>query len=131
MKHTITATLLCCAALSACDSNDSSLNTSSEVKREWVEFTQALTEYTKEESTKATEMMRQKLDSLDSEIKALKNEAESLTDTALEQHKEAIAALQEQKQQLQGWYSKLKDNSGEAWIETKKGLENAYQKLVN
>jgi TolA-binding protein len=106
-----------------------------DVKRETRELIKSIRSYSAEQRDQAIQEIEVAIVRLDQRIDALQNRIDSqwggMTEEAREKARSSLDGLQQQRQELAGWYDDLKNSSANAWADIRKGFSKAYRNINN
>lgn len=104
-----------------------------DVRKQTQELLQTLKAYTADQRDEAVQKSKAALDDLDHRIDALDAQIhadwDKMDKAAREKARRNLDALREQRARVAEWYGKMKNSSGDAWEDMKKGFSDAYQSL--
>jgi len=106
-----------------------------DVKRETQELISKIKGYTADQRDEAIKQTNQALKKLDNRIDALEttisNNWDQIDKAAREKAQNSLKELRKQRIELAEWYGGLKNSSGSAWEQMKKGFSDAYQNIID
>jgi long-subunit acyl-CoA synthetase (AMP-forming) len=123
------------ASVSLAAQPSSDKTTAKEVKQKVAEAAEALKSYTVDQRDEALKKAKAMLDELDARIDRMESRLNIKWDhmdrVARRKATDSLTALRKQRNEVAEWYGELKQSSGHAWEDVKKGFLNSYQKLRN
>jgi TolA-binding protein len=86
-------------------------------------------EYASDQVRQYADTLNDKLQEFDTQLQSLQQQGEQLAGEAQKQWQQQMQNLQQKRQQVAGDLQRLKDASGDAWLDVKSGLDDAWQDL--
>ena len=107
--------------------------TTQDLKEKMTETVQVFKKYSAAQRDEAVKKAKEVLEDLDAQIDRLEKDfnkkQDQMDQQARQKTQEALTALRKQRNAVAEWYGGLKQSSGKAWEEVKRGFIKSYQDL--
>ncbi len=113
-----------------CDAGkDEAEASAASVKDKWQDFTRELSRYTESEREQLSASVKRETQQLDRQIGQLENRIETAGAGMADKQRQALRQIRKQREALSRQYQQLREDTGEAWQESKAGFTKAYNVL--